>query len=242
MTQRNSLPLKIATMIRRIVIAAKPGSALPSEVILAERFSVGRTTVREALKLVEQEGLIDVRHGSGRYVRPSISVERPITRYESATELLRSLGYASTSQVVARETRTGTAEERSALALPKGAQVIALDRVRYAENEAIICSRDVLSHALLADVADSEWEGSLLEILEARGHRPVMATARFGAAVLPEPFASAVPLRANEPWLFARQLSRSATGDPVIAAHDYYRGDLFSFDVVRHQHERTAGR
>lgn len=242
MAQRSSLPLTLATKIRRIVVSAKPGSALPSEANLAERFNVGRTTVREALKLVEQEGLIDVRHGSGRYVRPHISVERPITRYESVTEMLRSLGYASTSQVVAREIRRGTADERSALALPAGSLVIALDRVRYADGEAIICSRDVMPHALLADVADSEWEGSLLDILEARGHRPVMATARFSAATLPEPFASAVPLRANEPWLLARQVSRNATGTPVVGAHDYHRGDLFSFDVVRHQHERTAGR
>lgn len=242
MKHHNALPLTLATKIRRIVIAAKPGEALPSESRLAERFNVGRTTVREALKIVEQEGLIDVRHGSGRYARPHMSVERPITRYESVTDMLRSLGYVSTSRVVAKETREGTADERSALALAAGALVIVLDRVRYADDEAIICSRDVMSHALLADVAESAWEGSLLDILEARGQRPVMATSRFSATTLPAPFAAAVPLRAEDPWLLARQVSRSAAGVPVVTAHDYYRGDLFSFDVVRHQHERTAGR
>jgi DNA-binding GntR family transcriptional regulator len=120
--------------------------------------------------------------------------------------------------------------------------VIVLDRVRYADDEAIICSRDVMSHAMLADVAESAWEGSLLDILEAHGQRPVMSTSRFSATTLPAHFAVAVPLRAEDPWLLARQVSRSAAGVPVVTAHDYYRGDLFSFDVVRHQHERTASR
>ena len=235
MAPRSSLPLTLATKIRRLVISAQPGAALPSEARLAERFNVGRTTVREALKLVEQEGLIDVRHGSGRFARPHLSVERPISRYESVTELLRSLGYQSTNRIVAREVRAANSDERSALALPAGAQVVALDRVRYAEGEAIICSRDVMPHALLADVADSDWEGSLLDILATRGHRPVMATSHFSASRLPEPFASAVPLRAEDPWLLARQVSRDAAGLPIVAAHDYYRGDLFSFDAVRHQ-------
>ena len=147
MAPRSSLPLTLATKIRRLVISAQPGAALPSEARLAERFNVGRTTVREALKLVEQEGLIDVRHGSGRFARPHLSVERPISRYESVTELLRSLGYQPTNQIVAREVRDASRDERSALALPVRALVVALDRVRYAEGEAIICSRDEIGRA-----------------------------------------------------------------------------------------------
>ena len=128
MAARSSLPLTLATKIRRLVISAQPGAALPSEARLAAQFNVGRTTVREALKLVEQEGLIDVRHGSGRFARPHLSVERPISRYESVTDLLRSLGYQSTNRIVAREVRAASSDERSALALPAGAQVVALDR------------------------------------------------------------------------------------------------------------------
>jgi len=42
----------------------KVGSQLPSEKVLAERFKVGRPSVREALFLLQQQGLVDVTSGT----------------------------------------------------------------------------------------------------------------------------------------------------------------------------------
>ncbi|MFC4117975.1 FadR/GntR family transcriptional regulator [Nonomuraea zeae] len=44
------------------------GQRLPSEVRLAEELGVGRSTVREAVRLLEREGWLVVRHGSGTFV------------------------------------------------------------------------------------------------------------------------------------------------------------------------------
>src|SRR5262245_54155032 len=50
------------------------GSQLPSEKILAERFGVGRPSVREALFLLQQQGLVDVTSGSrARVTAPTSS-------------------------------------------------------------------------------------------------------------------------------------------------------------------------
>lgn len=45
------------------------GDKLPTEAALAERFSVSRPVVREALAQLREDGLIEVRRGSGSYVR-----------------------------------------------------------------------------------------------------------------------------------------------------------------------------
>ena len=44
------------------------GKKLPNEFELAERFQVGRSTIREAVKLLGSKGILEVRHGSGTYV------------------------------------------------------------------------------------------------------------------------------------------------------------------------------
>ncbi|RVU55459.1 FadR/GntR family transcriptional regulator [Anaerosphaera multitolerans] len=44
------------------------GDKLPNEFELAEKFGVGRSTIREAVKLLESDGILEVRRGSGTYV------------------------------------------------------------------------------------------------------------------------------------------------------------------------------
>ncbi|MEK8174703.1 FCD domain-containing protein [Streptomyces sp. M19] len=46
----------------------RPGERLPNEVRLAAELGVGRSSVREAVRLLAHDGLLDVRHGSGTYV------------------------------------------------------------------------------------------------------------------------------------------------------------------------------
>jgi GntR family transcriptional repressor for pyruvate dehydrogenase complex len=51
----------------------RPGDKLPSENDLAGQFDVSRTVVREAVRALEEKGLVEVKHGSGVYVtEPSI--------------------------------------------------------------------------------------------------------------------------------------------------------------------------
>jgi GntR family galactonate operon transcriptional repressor len=61
----------VSSMIDTVVSgAARAGVALPPEPVLAESFGVSRSTVREAMKLLEAKGLVEVRHGLGTVVRP----------------------------------------------------------------------------------------------------------------------------------------------------------------------------
>jgi DNA-binding FadR family transcriptional regulator len=50
-----------------------PASKLPSERVLCEALGVGRSTVREALKRWEALGIVEMRHGSGVYLRVAVS-------------------------------------------------------------------------------------------------------------------------------------------------------------------------
>lgn len=70
---------RIATLIAKELEALiregiwNPGEHLPSERILAERFRVSRVSIREALRLLEASGLVEIRHGDGAKVRAPAS-------------------------------------------------------------------------------------------------------------------------------------------------------------------------
>lgn len=51
----------------------QPGQSLPSAKVLAERFEVTVPTVREALHRLEATGSVELKHGSGTYVREAIN-------------------------------------------------------------------------------------------------------------------------------------------------------------------------
>ena len=79
----------IAKRIRQMIDsrALNPGDRLPSESELAAQFGAGRLSVREALRMLEQAGLIEVKQGSagGSYIRePDVTVTA-----ESLSDLMR---------------------------------------------------------------------------------------------------------------------------------------------------------
>jgi len=83
--ERLTLPDKVIEQIKNIIIEGKlqPGDKLPAERELAERFSVGRTTVREALKALSYVGII-------KKVREGTIVNRNISSFfiDSLTQML----------------------------------------------------------------------------------------------------------------------------------------------------------
>ena len=61
---KNALALDLVNV--RLLL--EPGTKLPNEFELGEKFGVGRSTVREAVKLLSSKGIVEVRRGSGTYV------------------------------------------------------------------------------------------------------------------------------------------------------------------------------
>jgi DNA-binding FadR family transcriptional regulator len=60
-----------AELVQRIVRGVHPpGTPMPPEPALCETFSVSRTVVREAVKILQEKGLVQVRQGTGTMVTP----------------------------------------------------------------------------------------------------------------------------------------------------------------------------
>ncbi|MER5916314.1 GntR family transcriptional regulator [Streptomyces sp. NPDC001982] len=76
---------QVAAAIREAILSGEfaPDSLLPSEAQLMARYGVSRPTVRNAIAALRAEGLIDVRHGKGSFVRssgqPVLTIERRIS-------------------------------------------------------------------------------------------------------------------------------------------------------------------
>jgi len=70
--KRNGLADQVVERVRELVRtgAYNEGDRLPAEPELCELFGVGRSTLREAIRVLADRGVVTVRHGGGTYVAP----------------------------------------------------------------------------------------------------------------------------------------------------------------------------
>lgn len=239
-THRDRRPLpqqlrdRILAMIRNERM--RPGDQLPAEPALCERFQVGRSTVREAMKLLERDGLIEVRHGRGSFVSAvaELRSERPITRFESVTDMMAGLGYHVENRVLGVRERRATDAERVELALPKNAVVVDLERLRLHDGQVFIYSQNAFAREILTEpLHEIDWSRSLIELLAEFGHVIISSAAHIRAVAAPERLSTLGLDIPDVPWLLITETCVSSTGQSILSAQDYHRSDVFAFHVVR---------
>jgi GntR family transcriptional regulator len=214
----------------------RAGDKLPSEAELCQMFNVSRPTLREALSLLEQDGLIITMHGRGRFLSAagSLKVERPITAYESLTSMLRQLGYKSETRVLSVKEQPADKEAAKALRCRVDSPMVAVERVRVQSGDPLIYSVETVRRQSLPETLDeADFEGSLNDLLARQNRRPRMSTASVSAVELPKATLRAIGAKYVGPWLLVTEICFTDQGEPVVFARDYHRGDAFSFNFSR---------
>lgn len=225
---------RIAELIRDEGL--KPGDKLPTEAQLTDRFKISRPALREALKLLEQDDIIYVTHGRGRFVSAmsAVQVERPITVFESVTDMTRHYGYSTSNKVLSISEEAPDKIVRERLRLGPKDRVIRLERLRLQNDVPILYCVDFIPRGLIpAKLYDIDWSGSLLDLMEQHRQRPRMSAATVSAVMLPEDVIERNDLRDFGPALKIVETCFNAAGEPVNHAVDYHRGSHFSFSLVR---------
>ncbi len=233
-TRVDRLRDEVIALISRLGL--KPGDRLSTEAELSELFGVSRPTLREALKLLEQQGILSAVQGQGRFISAegSLRVERPMTKYESITQVLEGRGFRVSSAVLRVEEGESSEEEADALEVPGGTAVIRLLRIRFGDDRPMVVSANVIVRdALPGPIAYRDWGGSLTGALEAHGHQIRSSVATISAVNLPDDIATAHNLDGLGPWLLVTEVGITREGRRVLFAQDYHRGDEISFSVIR---------
>lgn len=118
------------------------GDALPSEGALREQFQVSRHTIREALRVLRDEGLIESRQGSGSRV---ISSQRPVYTYSvnSVAELIQ---YATDARYTTHNTTVVVADDALSdkIECRPGQRWLRVEGFRYAKDDPVpVCWTEV---------------------------------------------------------------------------------------------------
>ena len=124
----------LATALRQRVLDGqwKPGDMLPAEAALASSYGVALGTLRQALALLVEDGIVRREHGKGTFVSrglESASMMR-FFRFQSDS----SDAAVPQSQILQRRFRHPSLAEAKAFALETSGQVMQLERLRCLLN------------------------------------------------------------------------------------------------------------
>jgi GntR family transcriptional regulator len=210
-----------------------PGTKLPNEQQLADRFDVSRATVREAVGSLVQAGYVVRRHGSGTYVTQSFPRHHALDSTVSYTAMIRAAGMEPGELVIERVTRMPEATEARRLRLARTDRVVAIDRVRTADGRRVIYSRDRIPERLLASVAEAPLDASLYDVLREAGAVVQSARATLVPVVADEIVAAHLAVAPGSPLLQIDEVDLDASGQPVMLSLEWHVPDVFELHLNR---------
>ncbi|EHE1607473.1 GntR family transcriptional regulator, partial [Salmonella enterica] len=83
------------------------GDLLPTEIQLSQTYNVSRNTLRKALDILEKEGMIERKHGSGTYVRRKSFIAH-VDHMNCLSEIAQNSGKEIVSQIMRFEVQGAT--------------------------------------------------------------------------------------------------------------------------------------
>jgi DNA-binding GntR family transcriptional regulator len=218
---------QLREILEGLIGTLQPGDALPSERILAERYAVARMTVRSEIDRLVSEGLLYRVQGRGTFVaEPRVAQAIALSSF---TEDMRARGHEPGSQVLEQQVELAGDLVARRLAVPVGAKVVRIHRVRTADGAPMAVEQAFLPAERFAGLEDADLAGgSLFELLEKGwGVALNVADQRAVAVVIEEEHAELLDVPAGQPGLLFRTVVRDATGRPVFYAWSLYRGDRY---------------
>ncbi|AXQ77815.1 trehalose operon repressor [Streptococcus chenjunshii] len=152
------------------------GDYLPSETELAAQHAVSRDTVRKALTLLAENGLIKKRQGSGSQIIKHEPINFPVSALTSYQELVESLAINSQTNLIAIDKLIVDEKLSLLTGFKVNSLVWRLIRQRIVDDVASILDIDYLSKTLVPQISRAAAEYSIYHYLENQLHLDIAYT------------------------------------------------------------------
>jgi len=218
-----------------------PGSQLPNEDELVERYGVSRTTVRQTVQNLVRRGLVEIRRGKGTFVlQPKITQE--LTELSGFVEDMQALGRDASAQLLDKQIVPASESVARALAITAGASVVRIQRVRLADNSPLSFDETYLPKEIGERILENNLETEpIFSLLEQKYDTPLVEAEYCLEAVSADTtVARALGIGAGSPIFLIERTSYTIGHRPIDYEKLYYRGDQVRFVTRLARRPRTA--
>ncbi len=234
--QRESPFLRLQRELGELIASSESGTKLPTEPDLAAEMGVSRSTLREAMRSFEAQGLLVRRQGAGTFVvgkrgvfDTGIEVLESLETIASRLDLAISMGDYEIEGILADESLAKMFKVR------KGSALVRVTRVMHAEGRSIAFLEDILPRDVLSQKdLEKGFTGSVLDMLIQRGNPPLEKSfTEINAVSAPSHVAHALEIQRGDVLLMFEADLYTKEGKAIDHSHSYFLPGYFRFHVLR---------
>src|ERR1700733_7396715 len=205
----------------------RPGQRLGAERALAADLGVSRATLRQALAVLEQVGMVRriPGRGGGTFVAKG-KIERDLSRIVGVPALLRSQGVVAGTRVLSARLAEADDVTAQALHARPGALVIDLVRIRLADGSPFSLEHARFPARRFPGLLELPLGGSVYELIEEHfATGPSQATERIEVILASADEAAILDVEPGAPLMAITRTTTDAEGEPIEFSRDLFRAD-----------------
>lgn len=223
---------QVETDLRRLIEtgALSPGTAVPPEHVLSDKYDVSRHTIRKAMSGLVNDDLVERSAGRGTFVAPRANQAR-FYLDRSFTEQMAEMGREASSRVLSSETDTIDEEAPEVLHSNVGTPCLHLSRVRRGDEEPIGIQHHTIVTEDCPDLDRYDFSSASLYDLLAHeyGLRIGELQHTISAAVADDRQAELLEISAGAPLLVVHTAAFLVSGPVIEHTTSYYRADRYVY-------------
>jgi DNA-binding GntR family transcriptional regulator len=207
-----------------------PGDRIGNEVALADQLGLSRPTLRQAIQMLVDKGMLVRKRGVGTQV-----VHAPIRRTVELTSLnddLKRAGLQPATAVLSLEEVESDDETAARLNVPTGSPLWRLDRLRSVGGEPLALMRNFVPRGVTDLSAVDLAETGLYEHFRAMGIHLRVAHQTISARLVDTEEARHLARQEGDPVLTMERTSYDDKGRAVEFGRHLYRPDLYSYEAT----------
>jgi GntR family transcriptional regulator len=223
-----------------------PGTTIPKETELMDRYGLGRNAIRRAITVLRAEGLVTPIRRRGTVVRDRTSVRLPVDRYADVLApgpgggpwetACAQQGKPGKTELVAASIERANADLAETLKIPEGSEVVHRVQHMYLDGQV----RQIQHTWMPLDIAKGtplagkdKVVGGLYRELVAAGHPPAEARETVTARMPTREEAETMTLDMGSPVLGIDRVTRGRDGRVLLVGHAVAVADRVALNYVQ---------
>ena len=218
---------RLADLLRTEISELAVHDPIPGERALAERFGTSRVTIRQALALLQDDGLIYTVHGSGSFVAPPRVVKQ--MRLHSFTEEMKQKGLKPTAKLISAQLIN---DDESAIDdfVVLSEPAFRVERLRLGNLEPLSLEITYINQSVAPDLLKEDLTKSLYHILKSKyGQEVFSADEHLTPIIIDQEFAKVMKIPAGSPAIKIQRTGYNARGEEIERSISIRQGNRWDF-------------